>query len=100
MGYLEFRVLPSPSQTKLEPPSQQEAAAPPCFFSQVCLRRAAIEKAGRSVCRGCAARVRGIEYPLRDPSLQPLYLTGRDASEALDMVEIDVPPQKEPDAGG
>jgi hypothetical protein len=100
MAHLEFRVLPSAAKTKLEPPSQQEAAAPPCFFSQVCLRRAAMEKAGRSVCRGCAGRVRGLEYPLRDPSLQPIYLTGRDASEALDMVEIDVPPQSEPETGG
>jgi len=91
MACLEFRVLPTreraePSQPP-PPLAHQEATAPPCFFSQVCLRRAAIEKAGRSVCRGCAARLRGVEYPLRDPSLQPLYLTGRDASEALDMIE-------------
>jgi hypothetical protein len=82
MACLEFRVLPTPVSSP-----QQEVAAPPCFFSQVCLRRAAIEKAGRSVCRECAARLRGAEYPLREPSLQPLYLTGRDASEALDMTE-------------
>ena len=60
-------------------------AAPPCFFSNLCLKRAAIEKAGRSVCVGCAARLRGVEFPLRPPSLQPLYLTGRSAAEALDM---------------
>ena len=81
MASLEFRAIPA-----LVPSSQEEAAAPPCFFSRVCLRRAAIEKAGRSVCRDCAARLRGAEYPLRDPSLQPLYLTGRDAGEALDMI--------------
>ncbi len=85
MERLEFRVLPAPEPS--EPPAQHEIAAPPCFFSQVCLRRAAIEKAGRSVCRGCAERMRGVEYPLRDPSLQPLYLTGRSAIEDLDMVE-------------
>ena len=31
--------------------------------------------------------MRGVEYPLRDPSLQPLYLTGRAACEDLDMTE-------------
>ncbi len=60
-------------------------AAPPCFFSNLCLQRAAIEKAGRSVCRTCSTRLRGVEFPLRPPSLQPLYLTGRAAAEALDM---------------
>jgi hypothetical protein len=88
MARLEFRVQPALEPAAASTPlTQQETAAPPCFFSRVCLRRAAIEKAGRSVCRGCAARVRGVEYPLRDPSLQPLYLTGRDACEALDMIE-------------
>ena len=82
MACLEFRVLPTPVSAP-----QQKVAAPPCFFSQVCVRRATIEKAGRSVCRECAARLRGAEYPLRDPCLQPLYLTGRDAGEALDMIE-------------
>jgi hypothetical protein len=63
----------------------QAFAAPPCFFSNLCLRRATIEKAGRSVCVGCSTRLRGVEFPLRPPSLQPLYLTGRAAAEALDM---------------
>lgn len=62
-------------------------SAPPCFFSKVCLQRSAVEKAGRSVCLGCAARLRGMEYPLRAPSIEPLYITGHSASEALDMVE-------------
>jgi hypothetical protein len=69
-------------------PARQETAAPPCFFARVCRQRAAIEKSGRSVCRECAAtRVHGHEYPLRDPEAEPLYLTGRVASEALDMIE-------------
>jgi hypothetical protein len=67
------------------PTAPQAFAAPPCFFSNVCLRRATIEKAGRSVCVGCSTRLRGVEFPLRPPSLQPLYLTGRAAAEALDM---------------
>ena len=60
-------------------------AAPPCYFSNLCLRRATIEKAGRSACGGCSTRLRGVEFPLRPPSLQPIYLTGRAAAEALDM---------------
>lgn len=59
----------------------------PCFFWNLCERRAAIEKAGRSVCRACAGRLRGREYPLRAASLEALYLTGRSAAEALDMLE-------------
>ena len=59
----------------------------PCFFWNLCQRHAALEKAGRSVCRGCANRLRGREYPVRVPSDESLYLTGRVAAEALDMVE-------------
>jgi hypothetical protein len=60
---------------------------PPCFFWNLCAGRAEIEKAGRSVCRGCASQLRGVEYPLRGVAAQPLYLTGRAAAEALDMLE-------------
>jgi hypothetical protein len=45
----------------------------PCFFSQVCRRRTAVEKAGRSVCAECAKRLRGFEYPSRDPTADPSY---------------------------
>jgi hypothetical protein len=64
-----------------------EIAAPPCFYWRVCSQRAAVEKTGRSVCRRCANRLRGREYPVRHPSLQPLYVTGRAVSEELDMIE-------------
>jgi hypothetical protein len=66
---------------------KQPGMSTPCFFSNLCERRAALEKAGRSVCRACAGRLRGREYPLRGASEQSLYLTGRAAAEALDMVE-------------
>jgi hypothetical protein len=69
------------------PPDTEDFIAPPCFFSELCARRAEMEKAGRSVCCSCAARLRGVEYPLRPPTSEPLYLTGRAAAEALDMVE-------------
>jgi hypothetical protein len=59
----------------------------PCFFWNLCTRPAALEKAGRSVCHACAARLHGREYPLRSGSAEPLYLTGRVAAEALDMLE-------------
>ena len=65
----------------------QTGLAAPCFFGNLCESRATLEKAGRSVCRTCANRLRGREYPLRGASDQSLYLTGRAAAEALDMVE-------------
>jgi len=40
------------------------------------------------VCHDCAVHLRGVEYPLRGPSLQPIYLTGRTAAEALDMLDL------------
>ena len=66
---------------------QHAGVSAPCFFWNLCQRRAALEKGGRSVCRACANRVRGREYPLRIPSEESLYLTGRVAAEALDMIE-------------
>ena len=63
-------------------------APPPCFFWKLCGQRADVEKAGRSVCNGCAARLRGGAYPLRNAALEPIYLTGRSAAEAMDMVEV------------
>ena len=67
--------------------AEKPAGASPCFFWNLCERHADIEKAGRSVCRACAGRLRGREYPLRAASLEALYLTGRAAAEALDMLE-------------
>jgi hypothetical protein len=60
---------------------------PPCFFWSLCGSASAIEKVGRSVCRGCAEDLRGIEYPLRKPTIEPLYRTGRLLAEALDIIE-------------
>lgn len=65
----------------------EPVGASPCFFWNLCERRAAVEKAGRSVCLACAGRLRGREYPLRAASVEALYLTGRSAAEALDMLE-------------
>ena len=71
-------------QTQL---AAETAGANPCFFWHVCQRHSAIEKAGRSVCRSCAGRLRGREYPVRAASREALYLTGRNAAEAMDMLE-------------
>jgi hypothetical protein len=68
-------------------PGDRFASPPPCFFWPGCPHPAALEKAGRSVCRRCAARLSGDEYPLRGPCAEPLYFTGRAAAEALDMLE-------------
>jgi len=66
---------------------EQASISTPCFFSNLCESRAVVEKAGRSLCRGCAFRLRGREYPLRGPSEESTYLTGRAVAEALDMLE-------------
>jgi len=71
-----------------------DKSAPPCFFWSVCSQRAALERAGRSVCRGCAAKLRGTEYPLRSPCAEPLYFTGRAAAQALDMLELESRPAR------
>lgn len=71
----------------MQTPAAVPAGASPCFFWNLCERHAAVEKAGRSVCRACAERLRGREYPLRAASREALYLTGRHAAEALDMLE-------------
>jgi hypothetical protein len=60
---------------------------PPCFYWATCRQRAALEKAGRSVCRRCSASLRGAEYPLRNPCPEPMYKSDRVAAEALDMLE-------------
>jgi hypothetical protein len=70
-----------------------DQSAPPCFYWSRCAQRAALEKSGRSVCRRCAATLGGSEYPLRNPCAEPLYVTGRVAAEALDMLE-DQPPAR------
>jgi hypothetical protein len=61
--------------------------APPCFYWDRCRQRAGLEKVGRSVCRRCAEKLRGAEYPLRNPSAESLYASSRLAAEALDMLE-------------
>ena len=62
-------------------------SAPPCFNWTACGRQAAVEKAGRSVCRPCAGTLSGTEYPLRHPSAELLYADDRQAAKALDMIE-------------
>lgn len=77
----------SPRQSPRQSEVQQVMLSKPCFFWNLCQRSAVVEKAGRCVCRGCAGRLRGKEYPLRGASEESLYLTGRSAAEALDMLE-------------
>jgi len=87
--------LSSPEPAALSPNDPPGPAAPPCFFWPVCSERASLEKAGRSVCRHCAAKLRGAEYPVRDPCAEPLYFTGRTAAEALDMLDDEPRPVRE-----
>lgn len=44
-----------------------------------------VEKQGKSVCRSCAAGLRGTEYPLREPSREPLYWHPNELVVQLDM---------------
>jgi hypothetical protein len=60
---------------------------PPCYFWNVCTQRAATEKAGRAVCSACANNLNGFEYPLRSPSRSPLYKSGRDVAEAMNIID-------------
>ncbi len=63
------------------------AGKTPCFYWKSCRRYAAAEKQGKSVCRKCAERLKGIPYPLRAPSRAPLYLTDWELARDLDMLE-------------
>jgi hypothetical protein len=67
--------------------TQADASAPPCFNWRVCRRRAAVEKCGRSVCRECAAALRGVEYPRRPIRRGPRSTTSfpRAISVAVDV---------------
>jgi hypothetical protein len=61
-------------------------SALPCFYFGICRRYAEIEKNGKSLCRRCAGRLKGSEFPLRAPSPEPLYSKDRDAAVAMDML--------------
>jgi hypothetical protein len=71
----------------IQPKGEVAAGAVPCFFWPDCQNRAEVEKVGKSVCRSCAAALRGTEYPLREPTLRPLYRSGFECAEACDMTE-------------
>lgn len=66
--------------------ARQPGGMPPCFYFKSCRRRAQIEKHGKSLCRQCAERLKGREYPLRKPSYRPLYINDKEIQEALSMV--------------
>ncbi len=74
---------PSPSLTA----PADDLTRTPCFFSQVCRRRTDVEKAGRSVCAECAKRLRGFEYPSRDPTANPVVVSEIDRACAFDPEE-------------
>ncbi len=44
-----------------------------CFFHHLCAGVAELEKQGKTVCRACASAMKGVEYPLRVPSIAPLF---------------------------
>ena len=77
--------------------SRDGIAKTPCFYWKSCRRFAAVEKQGKSVCRECAERLKGMPYPMRPPTREPLYLTGWELARDLDMIELRrVPASSEP----
>lgn len=58
-----IRQSPVPNLSKLPPP---------CFHWRKCGEQASLEKQGKSLCRQCAARYPGTEYPLRSGRQSPL----------------------------
>lgn len=61
--------------------------AVPCFHFGCCRRYAELEKQGKSLCRACAPLHRGREYPLRSPTSESLYASGRQLARELEMIE-------------
>ena len=61
--------------------------AVPCFHFGCCRRYAQLEKQGKSLCRACAPLHRGREYPLRPPTSESLYASGRQLARQLEMIE-------------
>lgn len=50
------------SKTPIEP------GPVPCFYFARCKGTSALSKQGRSVCRKCADKMQGVEYPLPTPT--------------------------------
>ena len=57
----------------------------PCFNFSACRRNANVEKGGKSLCRSCANQLAGREYPLRQPTREPLYKDDSEVSESLGL---------------
>ncbi len=68
-------------------PFSTDCSPPPCFYWKSCRRYAGVEQQGKSVCRPCAERLKGIPYPLRLPTRAPLYHSGWELARDLDMLE-------------
>jgi hypothetical protein len=82
------RRIPRPSdRNQLQEFSGNGFAARPCFFHRDCGGAAELEKQGKAVCRACGQGLHGIEYPLREPSREPLYWKAEELVLQLDMKE-------------
>lgn len=57
----------------------------PCFNFSVCRHNATVEKGGKTLCRSCADGTAGREYPLRQPTREPLYKDDAEVSESLGL---------------
>ena len=63
------------------------ASAAVLFLGRVRPAPSGVEKAGRAVCLRCSINLRGFEYPLRGPSKDPLYVSGREIAEAMNIID-------------
>lgn len=82
-----MRLWPPPASAEFPPRHEPLSPERPCFFHQQCRRQAQLEKQGKALCRACADKVNGIEYPLRTPSRDPLYWDSDELALQLGMRE-------------
>jgi hypothetical protein len=84
----ETRRTPRPSdRNQFQEFGEKGFKAPPCFFHRDCGGVAEIEKQGKAVCRACAGGLSGVQYPLREPSREPLYSKPEELVLQLEMKE-------------
>lgn len=79
------RIAVNGAGIKAETVGTGQSEARPCFFHRDCGGMAEVEKQGKAVCRCCATGLKGIEYPLRAPSREPLYPMPEELVKQLDM---------------
>ncbi|HVB99013.1 MAG TPA: hypothetical protein VNJ12_06730 [Candidatus Dormibacteraeota bacterium] len=65
--------------------TMHSSAPSPCFFHRRCGNTAETEKQGKTLCRPCASEISADEFPLREPTREPLYWSANDLVRQMDM---------------